>query len=94
VANHGPGKSGERFCRDLDRAGSEKLIVWEHSECSTFNVQRSTLNRERVKPLKGWSDATVSLLTISPNEKQFDRPGLNRLSKAKTPLGKNIRLQR
>ena len=27
MANHGPGKSGERFRRNLDRAGSEKLVV-------------------------------------------------------------------
>jgi hypothetical protein len=27
MANHGPGKSGERFWRNLDRAGSEKLVV-------------------------------------------------------------------
>ena len=37
MADHRPGKSGERFCRNLDRAGNEKLIVRNHEQ--TFNVQ-------------------------------------------------------
>ena len=40
MANHGTRKSGERFFRNFDRAGDEKLIVRNHEA----NVQRSTLN--------------------------------------------------
>ena len=43
MANHGTRKSGERFRRNLDRAGNEKLVVRSHEA----NVQRSTLNVQR-----------------------------------------------
>ena len=47
VANHRPGKSGEGFLRNLDRAGHEKLVVWNHEkERPTSNVQRPTLNSQ------------------------------------------------
>ena len=34
MADHRPGKSGQRFFRNFDRAGNEKFIVRRHSERS------------------------------------------------------------
>ena len=41
MADHRTGKGGQRFFRNFDRAGNEKLVVWNHGA----NVQRSTLQR-------------------------------------------------
>lgn len=45
MPDHGAGKSGKRFRRDLDRAGDEKLIVLMHEQ-ERFNPQLSTSNAQ------------------------------------------------
>ena len=43
VPDHRPRESGQGLLRDLDRAGCEKLVVWNHRE----NVQRPTPPSQR-----------------------------------------------
>ena len=43
VADHRPRESGHGFLRNLDRAGREELVVWNHGRTSNvqaLNVQR------------------------------------------------------
>src|SRR5205814_6935638 len=58
VAEHRPGKSGERFFRNLDGAGREELVVRNHGE----NVQRPTSNVQRPTRTDALLHVYVSIL--------------------------------
>ena len=46
MSDHGLRKGSQRFRRNLDWAGDEKLVVRNHTKRSTFNAKRSTSNAE------------------------------------------------
>ena len=51
MADHGPREGLERFRRDLDRAGGEKLVVRDHGKRSTVRAglaTRSTVEMQKV----------------------------------------------
>ena len=48
MSDHGTREGGHGFGGNLDRAGNEELVVWDHGveKRPTSNVQRPTLNSE------------------------------------------------
>jgi len=65
MADHRPREGLERFRRDLDRAGGEKLVVRDHGKRSTVRAglaNRSTFNGLKCRRLASATDALQSFL--------------------------------
>ena len=78
MADHRPREGLERFRRDLDRAGGEKLVVRDHGKRSTVRAglaNRSTFNGLKCRRLASGTDTLQSFFNEADVAAAFD-PGL------------------